>query len=94
MDNREQVLAANALIEWFNGQEIHMADASMVMAKVIAKIIISKVGWQDRQSILDLMDATNLAIAHELNDRIVAVARGKADAPKVVPPKRRPINEQ
>jgi hypothetical protein len=92
MDSRELTSAANALIEWFNHQEISRADAQEVMAKVIAKIIVGKVGPLDRTALLQELDKIHLAITHALNERMVQVARGRTGEGPLVPPKRSPPN--
>jgi hypothetical protein len=77
MDNKDRVAAANALISWFNSQEVSGADAERIMLKVIAKLIISRVGNTHPDSINDAMDEHNRVLGHELIDRIHSVRRLK-----------------
>lgn len=90
MDNREHTQAANALIEWFNGQEISKTDAILVMSKVIAKVLVGTHGTE-REALTPPLDAVCLEITKCLNERMVQVLRGRADGPPMVPPKRRDL---
>lgn len=90
MDKKEQIEAANALIGWCNTQDISREDALLVMSKVIAKIIVQKEGLS-REALLPALDAIHLRITHDINERIVAVARGAA-GPTL--PTRRPSDGQ
>ena len=75
MDNKERTQAANALIEWFNSQEISQSDAKAVMAKVIAKICVSSKG--DTVEVRKLFDAYLVHLADEFNNRAYQVIHGK-----------------
>lgn len=43
LPRNEIVQAANALIEWFNHQEIQSHDAELIMLKVQAKLVVSRI---------------------------------------------------
>lgn len=88
MDNRELTSAANALIGWFNDQELSKADAILCMNKVIAKILVAQHGT-GRDQLTSGMDRAMLDLAHEINERAAQVFRGHADGSPLVPPKRR-----
>lgn len=74
MEDREHVNAANALIHWFNSQEISQQDALIVMAKVIAKVIVGSLTAPhtkaQREILNDATDAFHLGVVHEINDRL------------------------
>jgi hypothetical protein len=74
MDNKELVLAGNALVQWFNSQEIAPADAGAVMLKVLAKLIVERTGSNRNE--LDLaIDTVNLQLTHDINDRLFNVRK-------------------
>jgi hypothetical protein len=79
MDARERTQAANALIEWFNSQEIPPHDAAVIMTKVTAKIIVGAIHGahthDQRTQINDAVDDITLQLVHEINDRIFHVRR-------------------
>ena len=75
MDSKEQTSAANALVEWFNSQEIGSADALAVMQKVTAKILIAKAS--DTVDMRRKYDAFALDLANRINDRAFQVIHGK-----------------
>jgi hypothetical protein len=77
MDNKDRVAAANALISWFNSQDITSRDAEIIMLKVVAKLIISRIGNTHPDTINDEMDEHNRVLGHELIDRIHSVRRLK-----------------
>lgn len=67
MDNKECTAAANALIEWFNSQEISQGDAKLVMAKVLAKIMIRTP--TDTIEMRAIFDAFIVRLADEANNQ-------------------------
>ena len=82
MDTKEQTQAANALVGWFNSQDIAQRDAEAIMRKVIAKLIVTYAGVTPKGSTLDsqrLLDAAlddhMLALVHDVNDRLHHVRR-------------------
>ena len=60
----EHKAAANALIEWFRTQDLGPEDASLVMQKVWAKIIID--GTTDLKEISPIMRALQLNLSEEM----------------------------
>lgn len=75
MDNKEHTEAANALINWFNSQDIAVADAAEIMSKVIAKILVSAVSNARtpnarREAINEGVDLFTLHLVHDVNDRL------------------------
>ena len=77
MENKDRVAAANALISWFNSQDITSRDAEIIMLKVMAKLIISRIGNTHPDTINDEMDEHNRVLGHELIDRIHSFRRLK-----------------
>lgn len=71
MENKDLVAAGNALVQWFNSQEVAPADAGAIMSKVLAKLIVARVGVGDNRDVLDLaIDTFTLQLVHDINDRI------------------------
>jgi len=77
MENKDRVAAANALISWFNSQDIGSRDAESIMLKVIAKLMISRIRNTHPDTIHDEMDEHNRVLGHELVDRLHATRRLK-----------------
>jgi hypothetical protein len=79
MDTKEQIQAANALIQWFNSQEITERDAAAIMTKVLAKILVGALQGShtaaQRRGLDDLIDGLMLQLVHDINDRIFATRR-------------------
>ena len=78
MDPKEQTAAANALVEWFNSQEIGSANALSVMQRVIAKILISRAA--DTIEARKRFDSFALDLANRINDRAFQVIHGKRES--------------
>jgi hypothetical protein len=74
MTPKEQVQAANALIEWFNSQEIGKANAHAVMIKVFAKLLISAPA--DIRTLREAFDRLAVDLANECNNRAVNLIHG------------------
>jgi hypothetical protein len=80
MDTREQISAANALIEWFNSQEVSPIDATLVMSKVLAKILTVKGGdlaVASSHDLVDIIDAFTFQLVDDVNERLYNVRRNK-----------------
>jgi hypothetical protein len=79
MQTKEQIQAANALIQWFNSQEIAQDDACAIMSKVMAKILVGALRGShtvtERNALDILVDTTMLQLVHDINDRIFATRR-------------------
>jgi len=79
MDNKERTECANALVQWFNSQEVPPADAAAIMSKVLAKIIVGAVHGATtpdvRKSLDNSVDAVTLQLVHDVNDRIFHVRK-------------------
>ena len=79
MDNKERVSAGNALVNWFNTQEISPEDARAIMSKVLAKIIVGNLKGATtpdvRRELDQTIDATLLQLVHDVNDRLFQVRR-------------------
>lgn len=70
MDTKDQVAAANALIEWFNSQEIGPSDAQKIMSKVLAKLLAPPRGPHlPREALQKRLDTFTLNLAHDVNER-------------------------
>lgn len=74
--NRERTAAANALIEWFNGQEIKIAEAEAIMLKVQAKLLCARTR-PDVFALEEVVDRHTTDLIHEMNERLHAIRRGK-----------------
>ena len=70
MENREHVAAANALVRWFNSQQISAIDAEIIMLKVAAKLIAHRVASSHPEQIGFEMDEHTRILSHELIERI------------------------
>ena len=78
MDNKQRTEAGNALIQWFNSQEIPPSDAEAIMLKVMAKLILLRIDATrpTRNAFLDnAVEHNHLHLVHELNERLVYEAR-------------------
>jgi hypothetical protein len=79
MDTKSHIEAANALIQWFNSQEIAPGDATKIMSKVVAKIIVGALKGShtaaERRALDDTVDHVMLQLVHDINDRIFASRR-------------------
>jgi hypothetical protein len=79
MDTREQVAAANALIEWFNSQAVAPSDAIDVMTKVMAKVIVANLSGPttaaERRGLDEMLDTIMLKLVHATNERLFQVRR-------------------
>lgn len=75
MDNKELTAAANALIQWFNSQDIASRDAEEIMSKITAKLIIAR--GTSPQDITDELNKHNLKLVKDLADRIYQVNKDK-----------------
>jgi len=82
MDSKEHVKAGNALIGWFNSQEILPSDAECIMIKVLAKLLVTEAGFTpggsppNAQKLLDhAIDSFTLDLVHAINDRLFHVRR-------------------
>ena len=70
MENREHVAAANALVRWFNSQQISAIDAEIIMLKVAAKLIAARIRNTHPDQISFEMDEYTRILSHELIERI------------------------
>jgi hypothetical protein len=71
MENKELTEAANALIRWFNSQEITSGDAEHIMLKVAAKLVAARCkGATHPEQISFEMDEHMRILSHELIERI------------------------
>lgn len=68
MDSKEHAQAGNALVQWFNGQEISHKDALLVMSKVMAKIITMNVPPR-RTDLEREIDRVTLQLVNDVNAR-------------------------
>lgn len=68
MTKSEQIAAANALIQWFNSQEIAPSDANLVMCKVWAKIMSDKA--MSIEAFTKMMDEHSKQLCRDIADRI------------------------
>jgi hypothetical protein len=79
MDHKEQTLAGNALVNWFNSMEVSPADAQAIMSKVMAKIIVGNISGattpEVRRELDGAIDRVTLQLIHDINDRIFHVRR-------------------
>jgi hypothetical protein len=72
MDNKELTSAANALINWFNSQEISGSNIDAVLHKVIAKLLISrmpKTSLPDEYPLQKIIDTFTKKLVDEMNNR-------------------------
>ena len=76
MDSTELTQAANALIRWFNSQQITSGDAESIMLKVAAKLMCARVKASRPETIQFEMDEHTRILSHELIERIYQT-RGK-----------------
>lgn len=77
MDNRELKEAGNALIQWFNSQEINQLDALMILSKVAAKII-AKNAPATRKGLEQAVDTFTLTLVHDVNAHTFSDKWGKS----------------
>jgi len=74
MESKDRIAAANALVGWFNSQEIGPADAKAIMSKVLAKLMVPTRPTLPHE--LDaIIDSFELQLVHDINDRIYHVRR-------------------
>lgn len=64
---KEHAQVGNALVDWFNSQEVSQADALMVMSKVVAKILVRAVGHGTRDQMTKAIDTFNLNLVNDVN---------------------------
>lgn len=70
----EQAEAANALVQWFNSQEIVQVDAAAIMRYAQARLFVA----ENRKDVFALQEALHdfqLQFVHEVNERIHKNAR-------------------
>lgn len=69
---RELAQAGNALIEWFNNQELSSSNSLQVMSKVIAKIIVDARPDTERHRgpISDAIDNFTFILVNDINARL------------------------
>lgn len=72
MDSREHISAANALIGWFNSQEIASADSRAIMSKVLAKLLVEEMTKTHK---VDVIDEIMHRLIADVNDRFFHVRR-------------------
>lgn len=77
MDNKEHTEAANALVGWFNSQEISKPDARTIMRKVMAKIIVAEAEPHNAPHQGDLINEEIIKLVNEVNLRLLQISRGK-----------------
>lgn len=79
MDTKERIQAANALVQWFNSQDIAPFDAAAIMSKVLAKILVGALGAktnaQERRALDNLVDTAMLQLVHDMNDQLFHARR-------------------
>jgi hypothetical protein len=79
MDNKERTEAGNALVQWFNSQEIAPQDASAIMTKVLAKILVGNISGPHTRAVRgqldEAIDRAMLNLVNEVNERIFNVRR-------------------
>lgn len=68
MDANEIKEAGNALVHWFNTQELTPEQSLLVMRKVIAKIILKKVDGTDDRAVHHAVNALSIDIIHDVLD--------------------------
>jgi len=74
MESKDRIAAANALVGWFNSQEIAPTDAKAIMSKVLAKLMVPTrpTGPHEMDNIFDDF---LLQLTHDINDRLHHVRR-------------------
>lgn len=77
MDNKEHAEAAAALINWFNSQEIRIADARAIMRKVIARLIVREATPHNSPRQGELLNEEFIKLVNEVNLRLLQISRGK-----------------
>lgn len=76
MDNKEAISAANALIEWFNSQEIPPSNAESIMSKVQAKLFVARIPTgADSNAITAMLESSTLRLTTDINERLLHVNR-------------------
>lgn len=73
----EQSDAANALVEWFNSQELGPADAEAIMHRVQAKLLVARVNRNDVFVLQEAIAEAQLRFVHEANERLHQVWKDK-----------------
>lgn len=68
MTPKEHKEVGNALVAWFNSQEVGKADALMVLSKVAAKILVSSVPRDaGRDPMTKAIDMFTLNLVNDVN---------------------------
>jgi hypothetical protein len=67
MDKRERLDAQDALVAWFNSQQISPPDACLIMASVIGEII-RRLSQQDLASRCEALDIFQTEMIRQAND--------------------------
>lgn len=75
LSNKEHVAAANALIQWFNSQEIGKTDANLIMTKVWAVMLSSK--DMSIEQFVSMMKDHQTKLCEEIGERIPGGFRGR-----------------
>lgn len=77
MDNKERTAAANALIGWCNSQNLTPSDTEAVLAKVLAKIFVNRIGTGPTEpyALHKIVQAFDHLLVHETNERAYHVRR-------------------
>lgn len=68
MTKMEHKDAANALVQWFNSQDISRDDAKHVIEMVLAKLLMDQ--STDLEQLAPLLRSHNLSLAEYMADRI------------------------
>ena len=68
MNSKEHAQAGNALVQWFNSQEIGPSDARAIMCKVLATTLAR--GVTTRADANKAIDNLALQLVHDLNDQL------------------------
>lgn len=68
MDSKDAKAAGNALVGWFNAQEITQEDALVVMSKVAAKVIVAGAAKPlTRETLHRAIDQFTLMLVNDVN---------------------------
>lgn len=74
MSPKEQAQAGNALVGWFNSQEIGPSDAQAIMSKVLALRLT--LGVKTRDEANRALDTFMLQLVHDMNNRLYSRKHG------------------
>lgn len=66
MTPKEQKEAGNALVNWFNSQEINQVDALAILSKVAAKILVAK-SPKSANGLQKTVDTFTLTLVNDTN---------------------------